>query len=100
MEFEGVDWTELSIYFEIVKQDYDGGQDEKVLLLTKDFLQSVLMSDRETEVANGIRQFLTKLYNNSIEYKHNAPIWKGLLEVNDDFTLIKYTILLLEHMWY
>lgn len=38
MEFEGVDWTELSIYFEVVEQDYEGGQDEKVLLLTKEFL--------------------------------------------------------------
>ncbi|TQR33947.1 hypothetical protein [Brevibacillus brevis] len=100
MQFEGIDWTELSIYFEVVEQNYDGGQDEKVLNLTKDFLRSTLMSDREAEVANGIRQFLTKLYKNSIEHKHNAPIWKGLLEVNDDFTLIKYTILLLEHMWY
>lgn len=40
MQFEGIDWTELSIYFEVVEQNYDGGQDKKVLILTKDFLRS------------------------------------------------------------
>lgn len=100
MDFEGIDWTELSKYFGIVKYDYESGKDKEVLLKTKEYLQNILFSNGEQEVATALRMFLNKLYENSKNFKCNAPIWKGLLEIEDDFTFIKYSIILLDQMWY
>ncbi|HEX9058560.1 MAG TPA: hypothetical protein VF941_00085 [Clostridia bacterium] len=100
MDFKGIDWTELSIYFGIIEKDYEGGNDKAVLEETKEYLKLALYSDKEVETANSIRLFVQKLYSNSNGVKANAPIWKGLSEVRESFTIIKYTIILLEQMWY
>lgn len=100
MDLKGIDWTELSKHFGIIDNDYECWKDDKVLRKTRKFLQDKLFTDQEIQVEIVLRMFLEKLYENSIGIKENAPIWKGLLEVKGDFTLIKYSIILLEHMWY
>lgn len=96
--FEGKDWTELSLHFGVIDEKYSGENDVEILVKTKNFLESIIRSNREKEVANGIRQFLNLLYQNTEGYKESAAIWKGMLEMKHDFNLIKYTIKLLECM--
>lgn len=100
MKIEGIDWTEISKCFGIIDDDYEGGNDEEIITTTKKYLLDSLDSDREKEVAELLRDFTTKLYNNSVGVKSNASIWKGLMEVENDFTIIKYSYILFEYMWY
>ncbi len=100
MTFEGVDWTELSKCFGIIGEDFQGNKEEVILEETREYLYQSFLTDREKEVADTIRVFLERLYENSKGVKENAPVWKGLLEIKDDFTLIKYSGILLEYMWY
>jgi len=101
MEFKGIDWTELSVCFGIIDKVEDWQDDTEILNKTKDYLQSMLLNEhKQDEVAHPLRLFLQKLYDNSLKHKSNAPIWKGLLEVEDNFTFIKYSVILFEHMWY
>ncbi|WP_187273832.1 hypothetical protein [Paenibacillus sp. N3.4] len=96
--FEGKDWTELSLHFGVIDEKYNGENDEEILRKTKKFLESIITSSREKEVADNIRQFLNLLYQNTEGYKESAYIWKGMLEMEYDFNLIKYTVKLLECM--
>jgi len=96
--FEGKDWTELSLHFGVIDEKYSGENDVEILVKTKNFLESIIRSNREKEVADGIRLFLNLLYQNTEGYKESAAIWKGMLEMEHDFNLIKYTIKLLESM--
>lgn len=96
--FKGKDWTELSLHFGIIDEKYNGENDEEILRKTKNFLESIITSNRENEIADEIRQFLNLLYQNTEGYKDSASMWKGMLEMEHDFNLIKYTIRLLECM--
>lgn len=100
MSFQGVDWTELSKYFGIIGEGFQGDNEEVILEKTREYLYSSFHTDRESEVAYVVRLFLQKLYENSKGIKENAPVWKGLLEIEGDFTFIKYSGILLEYMWY
>ena len=74
-------------------------QEDITLEKTKDYLADNHFSNTEF-LAGEIRKFLYILYENCLQAKrYNSPIWKGMLEIVDDWTLIKYTIVLLEHMW-
>lgn len=94
----GTDWTELSIHFGVIDENYTGDNDEEILAKTKEFLESITHTDREKEIANDVRKFLNLLYENTEGYKDSAYLWKGLLNMEHDFNLIKYTIKLLESM--
>ncbi|WP_438449322.1 hypothetical protein [Gorillibacterium sp. sgz5001074] len=99
MSFDGKDWMEISTYFGICENSLLNEED--ILKKTREFLGSALYdSDAEEKVAEVIRNFLTALYTRCSKGKHTGPLWKGLLEIEDNFTLIKYTCILLEHMWY
>jgi len=47
--------------------------------------------------ANDIRMYTRKLAQNDISYYR--PLWRGLARIEDDFTLVRATILLLPCMW-
>lgn len=97
MEFKGYDWTELAKCFGLFENEYE---DELTLKKTKDYLVTNHFSNTEY-LAKEIRRFLFELYKNCLQSKrYSTPVWKGLLNIEDDFTLIKYTIILLEYMWY
>lgn len=96
--FTGRDWTELSVHFGLTDEKYVGENDDEILERTKEFLQSIITSNREKEVANDIREFLKLLYQTTEGYKESASIWKGMLEMEHDFNLIKYTKKLLDCM--
>lgn len=58
-----------------------------------------MMTDKEKIVASEIRVFVMALFETSDGKFDNAPLWKGLLEMENDYTLLKYTSILIEHMW-
>ena len=98
MEFEGFDWTELSQAFGLYKESEE---DEMTLKKTRDYLLEHHFPKASSEVADTIRSYLAALYDRSSKAgKYSTPVWGGLLEVKDDRTLIKYTIILLEYMWF
>lgn len=100
MEFEGYDWTELAVHFGILSKEENVQDDTESLNKTKEYLHSTLFDEeKQKEIVIPLRQFLDKLYNMSLRHSHEAPIWHGLLEITDNFTLIKYSIILLEYMW-
>jgi len=96
--FLGKDWTELSFHFGIIGVEYNGENDEQILIKTKKFLESIILTNREKEIAHDIRQFLKMLYHNTDGYKESSSIWKSMLEMEHDYNLIKYTIRLLDCM--
>ena len=49
------------------------------------------------KVAKDIRLFLTELAKSEISYM--TPMWKGMSEIKDDFTLIQMTIPNIGYMW-
>ena len=47
--------------------------------------------------------FVIKLYNNDKNGKfgtYRFPLWKGLHDIKDDETFLKYCKILLTHMWH
>lgn len=97
MNFKGYDWTELTECFGLFDKELE---DEMLLQKTRNYLVSKHFSDGDY-LAGEIRCFLRMLYQNCLKaQRYNTPIWKGLLDVKDDFTLIKYTIILLDVMWF
>ncbi len=98
MNFDGIDWTELSKFFGLFDESDD---DETVLKKTKEYLLENHFPYANDTVADTIRLFLVALHDRCLkDGRYSTPIWNGLLEVRDNRTLIKYTIILLEHMWY
>jgi hypothetical protein len=93
-EFLGRDWTEISKHFGI-----DCNNEQEALIKTKAYINSVLMTDKENVVASEIRVFVKALHEKAEGKFDNAPLWKGLLEMKNDYTLLKYTSILIEHMW-
>jgi hypothetical protein len=49
------------------------------------------------KAAKDIRLFLTELSKSKISYQ--SPMWKGMSEIKDDFTLIQMTIPNIGYMW-
>ncbi|MEC0231931.1 hypothetical protein [Paenibacillus alba] len=96
--FVGKDWTELSLHFGIIGEEYNGENDEQILIKTKKFFESIILTNREKEIADDIRQFLNMLYQNTDGYKESSSIWKSMMEMEHHFNLIKYTIKLLDCM--
>jgi len=98
MKYQGYDWAELAREFGTFAGDC---LDEITLEKTRQYLLENHFTDNNAYVADEIRLFLTQLYDVCLKAEDDAaPIWRGLLEVKDDFILVKYTYVLLEHMWY
>jgi hypothetical protein len=93
-EFLGRDWTEISKHFGI-----DCTNEQESLIKTKAYINSVLMTDKESLIASEIRVFVKALFERAEGKYDNAPLWKGLLEMESDYTFLKYTSILIDHMW-
>lgn len=93
-EFLGRDWTEISKHFGI-----DCSNEQEALIKTKAHINSVLMTEQENVAATEIRVFVKALFERAEGKYDNAPLWKGLLEMENDYTFLKYTSILIDHMW-
>lgn len=51
------------------------------------------------QVVEDLREFIAALYEESEKNDYQSPVWKALLELENDETLIKFTSLLLPMMW-
>jgi len=98
MEFEGFDWTELTIAFGIYNES---DENEIIIKKTKDYLIENYLPTANGEVADTIRSYLGALFDRCSKVgRYSAPLWRGLIQIEDDRTLIKYTAVLLEHLWF
>ena len=98
MEFEGFDWTELTIAFGLYNESDDN---EIVLKKTKDYLIESYLPKANSVVADTIRAYLGALFDRCSKVgSYSTPLWRGLMQIEDDRTLIKYTVALLEYLWF
>jgi len=94
-KFKGFDWTELS---KVLKLDLDIS-DKLLLRETQKILLSAIAHSNEKKVAKLIKKFLQALHKESKRINYSAPLWKGMLKIKSDETLIKHTVELLDSMW-
>ena len=94
--FKGWDFSELAECFEInVPED---SIDEGVLLI-QEYLEKHLEfgSSKLKENAKVMRRFLKKLIKE--DHSYITSVWAGIVEVEDDFSLIQISIPLIGYMW-
>lgn len=94
-EFHGFDWVELAEHWGI-----DMTQDEDVIYIrTEHIIEKGMIEswdNKQSQIATDVRNFLERLS----EYgSYEQPIWKGLLEVEHDWTFLSFAKLLLRNMW-
>lgn len=89
--FKGIDWSELSERWGLNLELEDH-------LLSELTIKHMLQGE-PCELAQDIRAFLEALCKQSENWDYCSPVWNGLLEVEHDETLIKFTTQLLECMW-
>jgi hypothetical protein len=95
MKLKGHDWTELGEYWLICKPSLS---DKTAAQRIKQHLLDVCGTNTALkQTAKDVRTFLRALIKQ--ENSYSTPVWKGLLAVKDDETLLKFTIELLECMW-
>lgn len=95
-KFNGVDWTEIGEYWNLFKEDDDIEEEERAEKI-KNFLWNNYKNNRE--VVNDAREFVQDVIECGKDYFEKVEIFKGLLNIKDDETFVKYFCLLLEYMW-
>jgi hypothetical protein len=91
-EFDGYDILELMEHFNLTIPDSDEECDVA--------LQSYLREHYEEEdVVSACRDYVKALYVESEKHLYSAPLWKGLSEVEDDDTFLRYFIQLVPMAW-
>jgi hypothetical protein len=105
-EFMGWEWVELGKRWK-VKEPTPGltfpcnqEVDDTYCLNVKDYMLAAIGNKKkEPKVAKDIREFLTVLHKKAKKNDYNHPVWAGLLKVEHDETLIRFTVDLLSRMW-
>ena len=106
-EFKGNDWTELGIAFGLLDEDSQDTEEnaEKIkefmspyVFVFTDSGETQERIDEANEVAEICAKFLKALIKALNPGSGEVPLWEGLLQCHKD-TMIKYTCVLLEHMW-
>lgn len=99
-KFKGIDWTELADYlgYEI---DYDLVREYKPFQewLLNQCLENDVWPDK---IINGAKEYLQALYDHEEKCAmkgYSGPVWKGLLEVENDWTFMDFFVHLLPYMW-
>ena len=92
-------WTDTSV--PIKQQAVHHNDDSRPI---REFLESLCQEYMEyhdenllTKYANDIRMYSRKLALEDSSYY--TPLWRGLARIEDDFTIVRATILLLPCMW-
>lgn len=98
-QFKGWDWTEFAYYWKLApSQKLKKMHDVEIEKLIDDYLVSGLIDNkkRSKKIVKDVKLFLTKLASTK---EYSAPLWRGLINVKDDFTFIQITRQLLTSMW-
>lgn len=90
----GIDWTELGVLWGFKESLSDKAMSRKIKQYIVDSYHSEALTNK---AAGDVRKFLKLLIKNSWGY--GKPVWKGLLAVKDNYTLLQFTRELLESMW-
>lgn len=95
-KFDGFDYRELAKAWGIPVDKLD---DEKNLTLLQAHIRGkgLLEPHPNSQVPKDMRDFLTVLAE--IDDGHAAPLWRGLLAIENDLTFRQYYCLLLRGMW-
>lgn len=95
-EFKGADWTELAEYF-----GFDGSDDESIKIIDEKLTTIIReihgCSLKAHPDAIKIRKYVAKLEENDNTFK--KPLWKGLSNIKEDGTFLKFVALLYSEMW-
>jgi hypothetical protein len=94
--FKGYDWAELLPHFGM---EYDIELGEVQLADLQETITSWFGQDEPTDMIATLRQFLSALIVSKQELNYSAPIFQGLLEVEEPMTFCRYFALLLPEMW-
>jgi hypothetical protein len=112
MQFKGWDWTELLKVWEASKKKWPEPTPEEPFLDEEEqakFIRQELYtlacspytnrgrSAKQLRQIKDIRNFVTIV--GKISDHAAAPIFVGLSKISDDETFLKYTDILLEHLW-
>ena len=94
--FKGYDWSELAKYFGVDGSDAEGEKiiDEKLNLIISELHGCSFKAHPD---AIKIREYVSKLEKDDDTYKR--PLWKGLLNIKEDGTFIKFVKILYKEMW-
>ena len=94
--FKGYDWTEIAEYFGIDDNDENSSKaiEEKLKEIHSEM--HGLSFNAHPDVRK-LREFVSLCYKAEDTYK--KPMWKGLSEVKEDGTFIKFMLLLYIEMW-
>ena len=97
--FKGLDWTELEDYFGLNRADpvdvcFDSISETEPLA---EFLKRNCVYPASKRIVEPCRSFLRAL--SSVRQTHDYPVWRGLLDVEDDVMFMVLFIRLLPYMW-
>lgn len=105
--FRGFDWTELAPVFNIpiTEEDDSSNQDilaGKIRVALNELGARISMPSKpnlaKKQVAQ-VREFVRVLALQSRGHHYDTPLWEGLGKIEDDWTFLQHTALLLETMW-
>ena len=75
------------------------GDDEKIAKRISEFMLKSLNSKNEKQIAKDLRKFLLKLADCEDRVGFYAPLWRGLVAIENDECLLKAASLLVRKMW-
>lgn len=82
--------------FTVTTSDSDEVYMEKI----KRYISSRMDNQEELEeMTKDIRRFLQALYKESKEVDYNYPVYEGMLNIKDDFTLCQWVLKSLSKLW-
>jgi hypothetical protein len=95
-EFKGWDWTELAEYFGCDGSDEESAKaiDEKLVEIIGEIHGYSLQAHPDVKK---IREFVSIIHTKDNTYK--KPIWKGLSNIKEDGTFLKFVSILYREMW-
>lgn len=104
IDFKGFDWEELGEIWglkldpDLMTVDNPFADEQK---LAKDIRYKLLRFESlSSNQISLVRKFVTKLTENSKDILCEYPLYKGLGEIEDNYTFCKYVSLLLESLWH
>ena len=94
--FKGWDWIEIAEYFGINENDAKSSEaiDDKLETIRMEI--GGLSFDAHPDVIK-LKEFVSACYKSDDTYK--KPLWKGLMNIKEDGTFIKFMVLNYKEMW-
>jgi len=102
-KYNGYDWAEvaqaLNIPYDMDINSPHFGQEHKHLEIYLTYLPWHKDSRSLRYAVHQMRTFVDALIIESEQYDYWSPLWKGLAQIEDDYTFMSACIALVGHMW-